>query len=136
MSITQSVDAKVFSFQPNEVVEVLQRADSDGKAFLQVNFKSNLKVLLTENLVGFKPAEIIGLDMSRIPKVVTTPDLKSVFEAVEESLGAEAGLDHEAEILKRVYQAILTGAEKVGFELVSERVWFNRLAASRLQASA
>lgn len=136
IAITQNVDAKVFTFQPHDVTDVLQRSDSDGKPFLQVNFKSNVKVLLTDNLVGFKPTEIIGLDMSRIPKVVTTPDLKSVFEAVEESLGADSGLDHESEILKRVLQAILTGAEKAGFDLPEERAWFNRLAASRFQASA
>ncbi len=136
ISITQVVDSKVFTFQPLDVVEVLERSDADGKPFLQVNFKNNIKVLLTDNLVGFKPAEILGLDVSRIPKVVTTPDLKSVFEAVEESLGADLGLDHEAEILKKVYQAILLGAERAGFDLPQERAWFNRLAASRVLASA
>ena len=40
--------------------------------------------------MGFKPVEIVGLDMSRIPKVVTTPDLVSVFEAIEDA-GVEEG---------------------------------------------
>lgn len=133
--IQQEVDGKVFSFSAYEVSEVLQRNDTEGKTFLQVNFKSGAKVLLTESLVGFKPVETLGLDMSRIPKVVTTPDLLSVFEAIEEAMGSD-GIDHEVEILKRVYQAILQGGEKVGFDLAFERKWLNRLLASKIQASA
>lgn len=136
VQVLQDLDGKVFSFSTQDVAEVLHRADSEGKAFIQVNFKNGTKVLLTETLVGFKPMETLGLDMTRIPKVVTTPDLGSVFEAIEESLGADNGLDHEVEILKKVYQAIVMGGEKVGFELEFERKWLNRLLASKLKASA
>lgn len=133
--IEQQVDGQLFSFYSFEVSEVLHRADADGKPFLQVNFKSGNKVLFTETLIGFKPAETFGLDMSRLPKVVTTPDLFSVYEAIEEAMGSE-GSDHEVEILKKVYQAILTGGEKVGFDLDFERRWLNRLMGSNFRASA
>lgn len=136
VQIYQEADKKVFSFITQDISEVLHRADSDGKAFIQVNFQNDTKVLLTEALVGFKPLETLGLDMSRIPKVVTTPDLVSVFEAIEESLGADGGVEHEVEILKKVFTAIVNGGEKVGFDLTSERALLNRLLASKLKASA
>lgn len=136
VQIRQDLDGKLFTFSSQEVSEVLHRADSEGKPFIQVNFKNGSKVLLTETLVGFKPVETLGLDMGRIPKVVTTPDLVSVFEAIEESMGADNGLDTEVEILKKVYLAIITGGEKVGFDLSTERKWLNRLLASKFKASA
>ena len=136
VQIRQDLDGKLFSFNAQEVTEVLHRADSEGKPFIQVNFKGGSKVLLTETLIGFKPIETLGLDMARIPKVVTTPDLVSVYEAIEESLGADNGLDTEVEILKKVYMAIITGGEKVGFDLSTERKWLNRLLASKFRASA
>lgn len=135
VQVLQDVDGKVFTFYAYEISEVLHRTDSEGKGFLQLNFKNNLKVLLTETLVGFKPVETFGLDMSRIPKVVTTPDLLSVFEAIEESLGSE-NIEHEVEILKKVYMSILMGGERVGFDLGFERRWLNRLLASQVRASA
>lgn len=135
VQIHQELDGKYFAFVSSEVSEVLHRTDSEGKAFLQLNFRNGNKVLLTETLVGFKPVETFGLDMGRIPKVVTTPDLVSVFEAIEESLGSETN-ESEVEILKKVYQAILTGGEKVGFDLIFERKWVNRLLASKIKASA
>lgn len=136
VQIIQEIDGKIFSFNTQDINEVLHRADSDGKPFIQVNFKTGTKVLLTDTLVGFKPQEILGLDMARIPKVVTTPDLVSVFDAIEESLGADKVVDHEAEILKKVYMAIISGAEDAGFDLSAERKWINRLIASRLKACA
>lgn len=136
VQIRQDLDGKLFSFNSQDVNEVLHRSDTEGKPFIQVNFKNGTKVLLTETLVGFKPLETLGLDMSRIPKVVTTPDLTSVFEAIEESLGADNGLDHEVEVLKKVYSAIVAGGEKVGFDLSFERKWLNRLLASKFKASA
>ncbi len=136
IQIYQDFDGKVFSFFSKDVAEVLHRTDSDGKPFIQLNFSSGHKVLFTDTLIGFKPIETLGLDVSRIPKVVTTPDLLSVFEAIEESMGAESGADSEVEILKKVYFSILSGAEQVGFELSFERKWLNRLVASRSKACA
>lgn len=136
VQIRQDLDSKLFSFSTQDLSEVLHRTDSEGKGFIQVNFKNGSKVLLTETLVGFKPIETLGLDMGRIPKVVTTPDLVSVYEAIEESMGADSGLDTEVEILKKVYLAIIAGGEKVGFDLGTERTWLNRLLASKFKASA
>lgn len=136
IAIQQNVDGKVFRFTGEELSEVLQRFDSDGKQFIQVNFQSGNKVLFTENLVGFKPRETVGLDMSKIPRVVTTPDLLSVFEAIEDSLSSDATPEHEVEILKKVFMAILQGGELAGFDLEFERRWLSRLVPSKFKASA
>lgn len=135
VSILQDSDGKIFTFESRDLIEVLNRQDSDNRPFMQLNFQNNQKVLLTENLIGFKPQETLGLDMGRIPKVVTTPDLVSVYEAIEESLGSES-LENEVEILKKVFLAILNGGERVGFDLRFERKWLGRLLASRAKASA
>lgn len=134
--IVQQVDGKIFRFKKEDLSEVVNRFDSDGKPFIQVNFQSGLKILLTDSLVGFKPEQVFGLDMTKLPRVVTTPDLVSVLEAIEESLSGDIPQDHEIEILKRVYQAILVGAENAGFELQFERNWIARLAPTRFRASA
>ena len=134
--IKQSTDNKVFCFESNFLEDVLQRTDADGKHFIQVNFRSGLKVLLTDTLVGFKPNEVVGLDMSKIPRVVTTPDLLSVLEAIEESFGSDNTPEHEIDVLKRVFQSILTGGELAGFDLAFERKWLSRLVPTKLKASA
>lgn len=136
VQIAQEVDGKVFSFKSHDIAEILHRVDADGKPFIQLNLKGGHKVLFTESLIGFKPVETLGLDLSRIPKVVTTPDLLSVFEAIEESMGSESGPDSEIEILKKVYFSILAGGEQVGFDLSYERKWLNRLLASKTKACA
>lgn len=135
VEIHQNLDGKVFHFSPEDVSEVLNRMDSDGRPFIQINFRDTNKVLLTDSLVGFKPSETAGLDMSRIPKVVTTPDLKSVLEAIEDTLGSDQA-EHEVEILKKVFYSILSGAEKIGFDLPFERRCLERLMATKIRASA
>jgi hypothetical protein len=136
IAIHQNVDGKIFRFSSEELTEVMQRFDSDGKQFIQVNFQSGNKVLFTETLVGFKPRETVGLDMSKIPKVVTTPDLISVFEAIEDSLSSDTTPESEVEILKKVFVAILHGGELAGFDLAFERKWLSRLVPSKFRASA
>jgi hypothetical protein len=136
VEILQAVDAKSFSFTSRSLEEVLARTDADGRGFIQVNFESGIKVLFTDTLVGFKPREIFGLDMGKIPRVVTTPDLLSVFEAIEESLSSDLTPDTEVEILKKVFQAILAGGESAGFNLSFERRWLSRLVPSKFRASA
>ncbi len=135
VEIKQTLDGKAFHFEPDHVGEVLNRMDSDGRPFIQINFKDSNKILLTDNLVGFKPGEAWGLDMSRIPKVVTTPDLQSVLDAIEDSLGSDQS-ESEVEILKKVYYSILTGAERIGFALPFERRCLERLMATKTRASA
>ncbi len=136
VSIQQAVDGKIFRFTCETLNEVLQRFDADGKQFIQVNFQSGNKVLFTDTLVGFKPRETLGLDMSKIPRVVTTPDLVSVFEAIEDSMSSDATPDSEVEVLKKVFVAILQGGELAGFDLEFERRWLARLVPSKFQASA
>jgi hypothetical protein len=135
VEIHQSLDGKIFQFSTEDVSEVLNRMDTDGRPFIQINFRDTNKVLLTDSLVGFKPSETAGLDMSRIPKVVTTPDLKSVLEAIEDTLGSDQA-EHEVEVLKKVFYSILCGAEKIGFDLPFERRCLERLMATKIRASA
>lgn len=136
VSIQQSCDGKVFSFNSTQLSEVLRRTDGDGKAFIQINFSSGHKVLFTDTLVGFKPRETFGLDMAKIPRVVTTPDLVSVYEAIEDSLSSDLSPENEVEVLKKVYWAILHGGEMAGFDLNSEKEWLARLLSTRFRASA
>ncbi|MFN7729014.1 MAG: hypothetical protein ACK5P7_07645 [Bdellovibrio sp.] len=133
--IQQALDGKTFRFNMRDLTEVLQRTDADGKGFIQINFTNGHKVLFTDTLVGFKPRGVLGLDMGKIPKVVTTPDLISVFEAIAESLSSDPQ-DHEIEVLKKVFLAILTGGEQAGFDLQFERRWLGRLLPTRYRASA
>lgn len=127
VEIYQKADDRKIRFHTQDVGDVLNREDREGKAFVQVNFTSGKKILLTDALVGFKPEPRANLDLNRLPKVVTTPDLLSVFEAIEEVINAEITNDEEVEVLKEVYQSILVGGESVGFDLKSERVWISRL---------
>lgn len=136
VAIQQAVDGKTFRFETKNLLEVLSRTDAEGKPFIQINFVNGHKVLFTDNLVGFKPREVYGLDMTKIPRVVTTPDLVSVFEAIEEGLDSEGTSEHEIEILKKVYSAILCGGELAGFELGFERKWLTRLMSTKFRASA
>jgi hypothetical protein len=136
VTVQQQIDGKLFRFSFEELNEVLQRFDADGKQFIQVNFQSGNKVLFTDTLVGFKPRETVGLDMSKIPRVVTTPDLISVFEAIEDSLSSDLTPDHEIDILKKVFTAILHGGENAGFDLTFEKRWLARLVPGKFKASA
>ena len=135
LEVSQDMDRFTASMDLNILEDVLVRTDSDNISFLQLNFKGGLKVLLTDQLIGFKPKPVVGLDLAKIPKVVTTPDLKSVEEALEDLMATDSS-DYEVEILRKVYQAILGGAETAGFTLTEKREAFNRLAASKIRASA
>lgn len=136
IEIHQSVDGKIFKFNAENLSEVLQRSDNEGKAFIQINFMNGYKVLFTDSLVGFKPRETYGLDMGKIPRVVTTPDLVSVFAAIEDGLASESSSEHEIDVLKRVYAAIIQGGEAAGFDLQFERRWLSRLHSTKAKASA
>jgi hypothetical protein len=128
IQISQNTDGKVISFQATELEEVIHRVDSDGQVFLQVNFLTGRKILLTQNLIGFKPVPSRGLDLTKLPKVVTTPDLISVVEAIEDSMVSSSGAPDEVEILKKVFDSVLRGAEAVGFDTTPERIWLQGLS--------
>jgi hypothetical protein len=59
--------------------------------------------------------------------VVTTSDVVSVFEALEEALQDEVFNFEEIETLKKVFESVIAGGERVGFDLATERSWLNRL---------
>lgn len=137
VQISQKEDAKVISFNLENVEKVLSRQDFDGSVFLQVNFYGGLKVLVTKFLVGFKPTELVGFDSQKIPKVVTTVDLKSVVKAIEDTYEEDNyQTDVELEVLTKVYHSILLGAEAVGFDMMTERSWYLRSMLNRKAATA
>lgn len=136
IQILQKTDGKEIVFSPTSVEEVIPRTDADGQSFLQVNFLDGKKILITTNLVGFKPAGRPGLDMNKLPKVVTTPDLASVVEAIQECLSGEVQAGDEFDVLKKVYEAVLKGGETVGFALTSERAWLSRITQTNHKLSA
>jgi hypothetical protein len=135
IQILQNTDGKTISFEIADLEEVIPRVDGEGHAFLQVNFLNGKKILLTQNLIGFKPAPSTGLDLNKLPKVVTTPDLLSVVEAIEDSLNTAAE-NEEVAVLRRVFDSVLRGAEAVGFDLTAERLWMQRLGQNTNKASA
>lgn len=130
----QKHDKKKLRLVPDAIQEVLSRQDLDGKKFLQVNFTNQTKILITDTLIGFKPLEITGLDMSKIPKVVTTPDIVSVQQAIEDCLLTDQ--TDELEVLKRVYLSILGGATRIGFSMDTEVDWISSFATKASPAAA
>lgn len=138
LRVEQAEDRKQISFALDSVEKVLQRVDVDGTEFIQINFKNMSKILITKSLIGFKPCEIVGFDAAKIPKVVTTVDLKSIALAIEELYEGEESYHSltEIEVLKKVYQSILQGADSVGFDMKPEKEWFFRFMLNHLAASA
>ena len=134
--VKQKTDYKELPILLNSVTEVLPRVDHEDIDFLQVNFENGKKLLLTQNLIGFKPIPLIGLDMERLPKVVTTPDLISVVEAIEEAMNSKDFHPIEIEVLKDVFSSVLEGGEAIGFDLTKERAWLNRLTLIRANTPA
>lgn len=135
MVIEQKVDKKRISINSFDLDEVLFREDETGNSFLQVNFLSGKKILITQTLVGFRPLGLFGLDMEKLPKVVTTPDIQSVFEAIQETLECNE-YSEELDVLRKVYDAVVCGGESVGFDLKEERTILARLPTQVRQASA
>lgn len=125
ITILQKEDKKFLSIHSSTVEELLIRKDQDDKVFLQVNLSSGKKILLTNQWVGFKPMNIQEHLNENVPNVVTTPDLVSVFEALEES--KRMGVHTEVHMLRKVFLSILAGAEDIGFDMSEERSWLQRL---------
>jgi len=133
--IEQKLDSKRITLNTFDLEEVMPRTDDAGKSFLQVNFSSGKKILITESLIGFRPLCLYGLDMEKLPKVVTTPDIQSVFEAIQESLQSNDEQE-ELDVLRKVYDSVICGGESVGFDLKEERKVLARIPARIHQASA
>lgn len=138
ITIQQSEDKKNIVIKTNDIEKVLSRVDYDGSQFIQVNFRDQLKILITKNLVGFKPIENTGFSSEKIPKVVTTVDLVSIVSAIEDLYDSDDSPQSltELEVLKKVFQSILIGAEAVGFDMRAEKQWFSRNMLSHSAASA
>ncbi|NQZ17653.1 MAG: hypothetical protein HRT44_00070 [Bdellovibrionales bacterium] len=134
--IEQSVDQRKITINKFDVEDVLNRVDEEGQEFLQVNFVSGKKVLLTKKLIGFRPLTMFGLDMEKLPKVVTTPDIMNIFDAIQESLCHEDNSWEELEVLRKVYDSVVCGGESVGFDLTKERELFSRIPTQVLPTSA
>jgi hypothetical protein len=136
MTIEQKLDSKRITLNTFDFEEVLFRTDESNKPFLQINFGSGKKILMTESLIGFRPMGLFGLDMEKLPKVVTTPDIQSVFDAIQESLQASEEEQEELDVLRKVYDAVVCGGESVGFDLKDERKLLACIPTRVQQASA
>ncbi|PIT99977.1 MAG: hypothetical protein COT74_06400 [Bdellovibrionales bacterium CG10_big_fil_rev_8_21_14_0_10_45_34] len=132
--IVQKLDGKRLVFHPTEVDLIYHRKDSEERPFVQVNFTSGVKILLTEDFIGFKPVPMLGLDQEQLPKVVTTPDLISVFEAFEEAFYQEGSESAEVQTLRKVFFSIICGGEAVGFDLECEKNWVQTLPKAPVSA--
>lgn len=138
LELTQKEDAKKIVIDFEQIEKVLIRQDVDDAKFLQVNFGNGTKILITKTLVGFKPNQLIGFDLTKIPRVVTTIDLVSVAKAIEDLFDSEETYETktEIEILKKVYQSILYGAEGVGFKMQAEKTWLTSILLNQSAAVA
>ncbi len=133
LTICQRVDGKHFTLQTKNIEKVLYRFDIQNQPFLQVNFIDNKKILLTNELIGFKPVVCEGLEMTRLPKVVTTPDLLSFIEVLESSVYENAlGMESEISDVRLYFNSVLKGAENIGFNLTCERIWIERLLNNKI----
>lgn len=127
ITLHQQHDKKNLSFNENDIIKVMERTDYKGEPFLQINFKNGKKILLTHEFVGFSPAVCSDMDISKLPKVVTTADLLSVIEAIENSLYGADQYHESLYDVKLFFEAIASGAESVGFNLTGERLWVEKL---------
>lgn len=126
--VVQKVDNKGLHVRADRLEEVLVRTDHQGTVFLQVNFEDSRKILLTDSLIGFKPMAAGVFEEGSLPKVVTTPDIESIFEALHEALSnMEVGMEEEVQNLRRVFEAVVKGGEWVGFDLELERQKIRRI---------
>ena len=127
LTVLQTIDGKHLSFKKTDISEILIRKDSKSQSFVQINFFGDKKIILTDRFIGFKPFRIPDLDMQKLPKVVTTPDLLNFIEIIEDSMYELDVTAIEVQDIRRYFESVLLGAEKVGFELLNERIWIERL---------
>lgn len=125
LKVRQRLDGHTLFVDAGRLQDILMRTDADGRSFVQVNFHDGLKILITDRLIGFKPvlrraANVPGASSGKLPRVVTTPDLLSVLEAMED---AAESADRELSVLRELFDAIVCGAERVGFDVSKEKAW-------------
>ena len=139
--VRQAIDGKAVQIFACLLEDVLLRIDAEGQRFIQVNFSAGEKILVTSSLIGFKPAKLPGLNPARLPRVVTTPDVLSIFEAIQESLEQPSDTlavadDENLSHLRKLFEAVLAGGEQAGFNLSEERRWLSRIPVRPIQANA
>ena len=135
IEIRQVYDQKALRVDTLSIKDVLDRIDTDGKRFLQVNFLDGKKILVTDSFIGFKPVIPPERTSEKLPKVVTTSDLISVIEAIEDLVtGGGKGVKEDLESFRKIYLSIIEGAEQVGLNCENEKNWF--VGSFRLKASA
>lgn len=134
--IQQVKDEKQIMINASDLEAVLYRADLDGREFIQVNFASGEKILITDTLIGFKPKLLSGLEEDKLPKVVTTPDLENVYSAIQDHLLMSPEDHQDFIVLRKIFEAILLGGESVGFDMNNEKEWLQRLPSLIRQATA
>lgn len=127
LKIRQQIDGHTLFVDAGRLQDILMRTDADGRDFVQVNFQDGLKILITDRLIGFKPVlrragtgPTAASASSKLPRVVTTPDLMSVLEAMEDAAESE---DRDLSVLRELFDSIVCGAEKVGFDVTKEKAW-------------
>ena len=125
--LRQDHDKKTLCFYESDIEKIFTRTDYNGENFLQVNFKNSKKILLTDEFVGFPPAVCSGIESKKLPKVVTTADLLSVIEAMESSLYGTDQYQESLHDVRLFFEAIASGAESIGFSLIGERLWVEKL---------
>ena len=123
LKIRQVIDGHTLFVDAGRLQDILMRTDADGREFVQVNFHDSVKILITERLIGFKPvlrSKGNAAAATKLPRVVTTPDLMSVLEAMEDAAESE---DRDLSVLRELFDAIVYGAERVGFDVSKEKAW-------------
>ena len=125
--ICQSADFKYLTLKTRMIDEVIRRMDNKKEVFLQINFLNGKKVILTDSLVGFEPFSCSDLDMNKLPKVVTTPDLLNFIEVLEESIFDTKVSPEDIKDVKQYFDSLLLGAENIGFNLICEKIWMLKL---------
>ncbi|MBC6415163.1 MAG: hypothetical protein GDA46_02070 [Bdellovibrionales bacterium] len=131
IEILQSHDRKSIFFIAKDIEKVLKREDEKGESFLQVNFKSGKKIILTEEFIGFPPSSCVGLSPHRLPKVVTTADLLSVIDAIESFFYGKDEYQESLHDVQLFFESIASGAEAIGFNLIGERLWVEKMIPNK-----
>ena len=132
ITLFQEHDKRSLSFYEEDLEKILNRRDSKGEEFLQLNFKDEKKIIVTKEFIGFPPAHCVGMSSNQLPKVVTTVDLLNVIDAIESSVYGTEQYQESLRDVRLFFESIASGAEAVGFDLSSERLWVERLAPQKL----
>ncbi len=136
LCVCQKVDGKGLVFRERDIAAIMSRKDDLERPFIQVNFQSGKKVLLTDQLIGFKPIAVDGLGLETMPSVVASPDLVSLFEAMEECLQSNSDNVPAFMELRHAFMSIVEGGEAVGIDFDKEKFWLKHLVINKKTAVA